>query len=94
MEFKIALLPGDYIGPEVVAEAVKVVDFVGKKFGHVFHWQEDDICGASVDKYGEPLRPETIELCKKSDAVLFGAGAARSGIGRTRRTPLIRRSPN
>jgi len=74
MEFNIALLPGDYVGPEVVAEAVKIVNTIGEKYGHVFQWYEDAIAGASIDKYGVPLRPETIELCRKCDAILFGAG--------------------
>ncbi|MFW6055850.1 MAG: 3-isopropylmalate dehydrogenase [Chloroflexota bacterium] len=73
MEFNVALLPGDYIGPEVIAEAVKVIDVVGRRYGHTFIWHEDDIGGASIDKYGEPLRQETIELCRKSHAALFGA---------------------
>jgi len=73
MEFNVALLPGDYIGPEVVAEAVKAINAVGEHYGHVFRWHEDAIGGASIDKYGVPLRPETIELCRKCDAILFGA---------------------
>ena len=73
MEFSIALLPGDYIGPEVTAEAVKVMNVVGQKYGHSFRWHEDAIGGASIDKYGVPLRNETLELCRKSDAILFGA---------------------
>lgn len=73
MEFNIALLPGDYIGPEVIAEAVKVVTAVGKRYGHAFQWHKDVIGGASIDKYGVPLRQEAIDLCRKSDAVLFGA---------------------
>lgn len=73
MEFNIALLPGDYVGPEVIAEAVKVVDATGKGFGHKFNWHEDVIGGASIDKYGVPLREETLDLCRKCDAVLFSA---------------------
>lgn len=73
MEFNVALLPGDYVGPEVIAEAVKVVDAVGVRYGHRFHWHEDAIGGASIDKYGVPLRDETLELCRKCDAILFGA---------------------
>ena len=73
MEFNIALLPGDYIGPEVIAEAVKVIDVVGSRYGHTFVWHQDAIGGASIDRYGEPLRQETIEMCRRSHAVLFGA---------------------
>ena len=73
MEFNIALLPGDYIGPEVAAEAVKVVDAVGETFGHVFLWHEHPVGGASILKYGDSLTPEAVELCRRSDAILFGA---------------------
>ena len=73
MEFDIALLPGDYIGPEVIAEAVKVANAVGQRYGHTFRWHEDVIGGASIDKYGVPLRPEAVDLCRKCQAVLFGA---------------------
>lgn len=73
MEFNIALLPGDYVGPEVIAEAVKVSEAAGRRFGHTFMWHEDDIGGASIDKYGVPLRQETLDLCAKSDAILFAA---------------------
>lgn len=73
MEFKVALLPGDYIGPEVTAEAVKVVEAIGKKYGHEFEWFADAIGGASIDKYGVPIRDETLNMCSKCDAILFGA---------------------
>lgn len=73
MEFDIALLPGDYIGPEVIGEAVKVLEAVSKHHGHRFRWHEAAIGGASIDAYGVPLREETIELCRNCDAVLFGA---------------------
>ena len=73
MDLNIALLPGDYVGPEVTAEAVKVVDAAGKRYGHTFRWHEDAIGGAAIDLYGVPLRQETLELCRKSDAILFGA---------------------
>ena len=73
MEHNIALLPGDYVGPEVTYEAVKVLDKVGSVYGHKFNWHEDAIGGASIDRYGEPVRQETIELCRRCDAILFGA---------------------
>ena len=73
MELNIALLPGDYVGPEVIAEAVKVSEAVGKRYGHTFNWHEDVIGGASIDKYGVPLRQEMLDLCGKCDAILFGA---------------------
>ncbi|MBN1152369.1 MAG: 3-isopropylmalate dehydrogenase [Dehalococcoidia bacterium] len=73
MKLNIALLPGDYIGPEVIAEAVKVSEAVGKRYGHTFNWHEDAIGGASIDKYGEPLTQGTLDLCRNCDAILFGA---------------------
>ena len=73
MEFSIAVLPGDGIGPEVVAEGVKVLERVGKTFGHSFHLSYDDVGGAAIDKYGVALRPETLDAARRSDAVLFGA---------------------
>lgn len=72
MEFNIALLPGDLIGPEVSAQAVKVIDAVGERYGHVFRWHEDAVGGASIDAHGVPLRQETLDLCRRSDAILFG----------------------
>ncbi len=73
MEFDIALLPGDYIGPEVIGEAVKVLEAVSEHHGHRFHWHQDAVGGASIDAYGVPLREDTIRLCRDCDAVLFGA---------------------
>ena len=73
MEFNIAVLPGDGIGPEVIAEGVKVLETVGRKFGHRFNLTYDDIGGAAIDKYGVALRPETVDMASKADAVLFGA---------------------
>ena len=73
MNFNIAVLPGDYIGPEVVAESIKILKVIGKKYGHTFNFQEDAIGGAAIDKYGVPVRDETLEMCRKCDAILFGA---------------------
>ena len=73
MEFNIAVLPGDGIGPEVIAEGVKVLEAVGRKFGHHFNLTYDDVGGAAIDKYGVALRPETVDMASKADAVLFGA---------------------
>jgi 3-isopropylmalate dehydrogenase len=87
MEFNIAVLPGDYIGPEVVAEAVKVLNAIGKKYGHKFIYHEDAVGGAAVDKYGVPVRNETLEMCRKCDAILFGAAGGpkwETGIKRNR----------
>ena len=73
MDFNVAVLPGDGIGTEVVAEAVKVLGAVTQKYGHRFKLSYDDIGGAAIDKYGVALRSETVVLARKSDAVLFGA---------------------
>jgi len=71
--YKIAVLPGDGIGVEIVPEAVKVLQAVGKKFGMEFDFTEALIGGAAYDKVGHPLPPATLELCRRSDAVLLGA---------------------
>ena len=73
MNYKIAVLKGDGIGPEIVDEALKVLDAVGEKFGHAFEYTEALIGGAAIDAVGEPLPKETLDICKASDAVLLGA---------------------
>lgn len=73
MEYQIALIPGDGIGPEIVAEARKVLEKVGETFGHVFHYKELLMGGASIDACGVPLTEETLQAAKESDAVLLGA---------------------
>ena len=73
MEFNIALIPGDGIGPEIVSGAVTVLNAVEKKFGHKFNFTEVYMGGCAIDKYGEPLPQETVDICKKSDSVLLGA---------------------
>ena len=73
MKKKIAVLKGDGIGSEIVTEALKVLDVIAKKYGHEFETTELYFGGASIDKYGEPLTDETLDICKKSDAVLLGA---------------------
>jgi len=94
LEFNIALLPGDYIGPEVVAEAVKVVDATGRRYGHRFNWHRDEIGGASIDKYGVPLKQEVIDLCRRSDAVLFGSAGGPKWDTGERRNPADTALPN
>ncbi len=71
--FKVAVIPGDGIGPEVCAEGVKVLHAVAKRFKHSFALSEGLCGGAAIDKAGVAILPETLELAKKSDAVLFGA---------------------
>jgi 3-isopropylmalate dehydrogenase len=73
MNFKITLLPGDGIGPEVVAEAVRVLDFVASKYNHTFEYKERLMGGCSIDKYGSSLTDETLADCQSADAVLLGA---------------------
>ena len=73
MNFKITLLPGDGIGPEVVGEATKVLDAIANKYDHTFNFQERLMGGCSIDKYGSSLTDETLADCKASDAVLLGA---------------------
>ncbi|MEA2524179.1 MAG: 3-isopropylmalate dehydrogenase, partial [Thermomicrobiales bacterium] len=69
----IALMPGDGVGPEIVAEATKALDAVAKRFGHRFDTFEIQIGGAAIDAYGVPLRPEDLRRCQEADAVLLGA---------------------
>jgi 3-isopropylmalate dehydrogenase len=73
MEYKIALIPGDGIGPEIVREARKVLDAVCRKFGHTFTYEEVLLGGASIDVHGVPLTDEAVETAKASDAVLMGS---------------------
>lgn len=73
MEYKIALIPGDGIGPEIVAEAKKVLDRVCEKYSHKFSYTEVLLGGASIDAYGVPLTEEAIAQAKASDAVLMGS---------------------
>jgi 3-isopropylmalate dehydrogenase len=73
LEFKITLLPGDGIGPEVVGEAVRVLKVIAGKYGHTFNFQERLMGGCSIDKYGSSLTDETLADCQASDSVLLGA---------------------
>lgn len=73
MKKKIAVLPGDGIGPEIVAGATLVLKSIAETFNHEFEFQYGDIGGCATDKKGSPLPDETISLCKDSDAILLGA---------------------
>ena len=73
MKFHLAVIAGDGIGPEITAEAQKVLNQVGKVFGHEFEYEPVLMGGASIDVHGIPLTDEAIEACKKSDAVLMGS---------------------
>ena len=73
MNARIVLLPGDGVGPEVIAEAVRVLAVVGETFGHRFTFEEALIGGAAIDAVGDPLPPATLVACRAADAVLLGA---------------------
>ncbi|WP_298341915.1 3-isopropylmalate dehydrogenase [uncultured Algibacter sp.] len=73
MKLNIAVLEGDGIGPEVTAQAVKVLKAIAMEFNHIFTFQKGLIGASAIDKKGHPLPEETISMCKKADAVLFGA---------------------
>ncbi|HEY3366538.1 MAG TPA: 3-isopropylmalate dehydrogenase [Symbiobacteriaceae bacterium] len=71
--YRIAVLPGDGIGPEVVAEAVKVLRAVERRHGLAFELKDGLVGGTAYDRTGHPLPPETVDLARSSDAILFGA---------------------
>lgn len=71
--FNLAVLDGDGIGPEVVKQAIKVLDQVGEHFGHTFNYTFAPVGAVAIDQTGDPLPEATLALCKKSDALLFGA---------------------
>lgn len=73
MNYKIAVIPGDGIGPEIVREARKVLDQVGTLYGHEFQYTEVLMGGISIDTYGVPLTDEALQTAKQSDSVLLGA---------------------
>ncbi len=73
MKYKIAVLPGDGIGPEIMDEAIKVLDTVTKKQSIEFEYTEADIGGIAIDNHGAALPKETIKVCESSDAILLGA---------------------
>jgi len=73
MNFNIAVIAGDGIGPEIVREARKVLDKIGSKFGHTFNYTEILMGGCSIDAYGVPLSDEALAIAKASDSVLLGA---------------------
>jgi len=72
-QFKVAVLPGDGIGPEVMAEAIKVLDAIEQKFDVRFEKTLANVGGAGIDKEGKALPQTTIDICKASDAILFGS---------------------
>lgn len=73
MNIKLAVIPGDGIGPEVIEQTLRVLDKVGGKYGHTFEYNKVLAGGCAIDEYGECLPQSTIDACKASDAVLLGA---------------------
>lgn len=82
MEYKITLIPGDGIGPEIVGEACKVLDKVGENYGHKFNYTKILMGGCSIDACGVPLTDEAVAVAKASDAVLLGAVGGNVGNSR------------
>ena len=73
MNVRIAVLPGDGVGPEVITEAVKALEAVGRRSGHAFDMSSGRIGGNAIDDFGTPLPDETAAMCESTDAILFGA---------------------
>lgn len=73
MQKKIAVIRGDGIGPEIVGEALRVLDTVGKRYGHTFTYDDVDMGGCAIDKWGDPLPQNMLDKCIHSDSVLLGA---------------------
>ena len=73
MDVKIALLAGDGIGPEIIAQAVKALDHVARKYAHNFTYREALVGACAIDATGDPYPEETHKICREADAVLFGA---------------------
>lgn len=73
MDRKIAVIRGDGIGPEIVGQALLVLDRIGQLYGHRFTYMDVDMGGCAIDKWGEPLPPEMLQKCLDSDSVLLGA---------------------
>ena len=73
MNYKITVLPGDGIGPDIIREALEVLTVIGEKYSLRFNLTEADLGGKAIDKHGVPLPQYTIDACKNSDAVLLGA---------------------
>ena len=73
MNFNIVTVSGDGIGPDIIAEAKNILNVIGKKYNHTFHFTEKPAGGIAIDTCGCPLPEDTIEACKKADSVLLGA---------------------
>lgn len=73
MKLKIAVLPGDGIGPEITKQSVRILQAIAERFDHQFEFEEEAVGAVAIDKYEDPLPQKTLDLCLNSDAVLFGA---------------------
>ena len=82
MNYNIAVIPGDGIGPEIVREACRVLDRIGEVYGHSFDYTEVLMGGVSIDAHGVPLTDEALETARKSDSVLLGAVGGNVGNSR------------
>ncbi len=89
MNANIAVIKGDGIGPEVVTEAMKVLDAIGAKYGHTWNYEQLLMGGCSIDAYGDPLTDETVAKAKAADAVLLGSIG-----GNTSTSPWYKLPPN
>ena len=89
MDKKIAVIKGDGIGPEVVTQAMKVLDAIAEKYGHTFQYEQILMGGCSIDAHGVPLTEEAIAVAKASDAVLLGSIG-----GNTTTSPWYKLPPN
>ena len=89
MNVNIAVIKGDGIGPEVVSQAMKVLDTVGEKYGHTFNYQQILMGGCSIDAHGVPLTDEASAVAKAADAVLLGSIG-----GNTTTSPWYKLPPN
>ena len=78
-EFKIAVLPGDGIGPDIIQQAIRIIEVIGEKYDHTFVLKEALLGGVAIDSAGVPLPRQTLELCKTCDAVLLGAVGEKMG---------------
>ena len=73
MKYTIAVIPGDGIGPEVTSQAKKALEAVAEVYDHIFLYKEAQMGACAIDKTGDPLPEETVEICRNADAILFGA---------------------
>ena len=72
-KYKIAVIPGDGIGPEIIKAGIKVLNKIAEKYNHQFEYEEVFMGGCAIDKFGEPLPDKELEKCLKSDSIILGA---------------------